>query len=221
MKELETSEAITDKRLKGNERFHLDGEKYASVKDFWAWANSDISNNTIRGVIAEFLVAQALDIDILKSFRKEWEPYDLLYGEIKIEVKSAAFVQSWHRNCCSKSPIRFDIRPKKVEEPEHFEDKRRCKRPWSKEAKRRCHVYVFCLFAEKERGRIFPLDISQWKFYVVNTQELDEFDMELVEEGKEPRKNIYLSGLEKIAKPVPYNELPCAVSKKGIYNVAR
>lgn len=214
MKELETSKANTIKRLKGNEKFHLDGEEYASMKDFWAWANSDISNNTIRGVLAEFLIAQALGLDILTSIRKEWEPYDLCYGETKIEVKSAAYVQSWHRNCCPKSPIKFNIEPKKIEKVEHFEDKRNCKRPWSEESKRRCDIYVFCLLLEEERNRICPLDISQWEFYVVSTQKLDESDDELVKKGKKPRKNIYLSKLKEIAEPVPYHKLPCVIKQK-------
>ncbi len=224
MKEIETSEANTAKRLKGNERFHLDGKEYASVKDFWAWANSDISNNTIRGILAEFLVAQALGLNIQKSIRKEWDPYDFLDldGETKIEVKCAAYVQSWHDDCCPKSPIKFSIEPKRVEEVEHFKDKRSCKRPWSEESKRRCHVYVFCLLKEQDRNKICPLDISQWKFYVVSTQRLDELDGELVKKGRNPRQNIYLSTLKEIgAKPVTYCKLRCAVDQEKDQITAR
>ena len=221
MKELGASEANTAKRLKGNEKFHFDGKEHpllkkASVQDFWSWANSDILNNTTRGVLAEFLVAQALSLDISTSIRKEWDAYDLLYGETKIEVKSAAYVQSWHKDCCPKSKIKFNIKPKKVEE--HLEDNGSCKRPWSEESKRRCHVYVFCLLEEEDRNKICPLDISQWKFYVVSTQRLAEED----KKQKNPLQGISLSRLEKIgAKPVLYCELRCAVDQEKDHNTAR
>lgn len=51
--------------------------------------------NTVRGVIAEFLVASALGIS--GDMREAWSPFDLLTEDgIKIEVKSSAYVQQWH-----------------------------------------------------------------------------------------------------------------------------
>ncbi len=32
----------------------------AAVSDFWRWAFSDLRDNTVRGVLAEFIVAAAL-----------------------------------------------------------------------------------------------------------------------------------------------------------------
>jgi hypothetical protein len=34
----------------------------ATVADFWGWSRSDLLDNTERGVLAEFIVATALDI---------------------------------------------------------------------------------------------------------------------------------------------------------------
>lgn len=43
--------------LNGNEKFTLDGNDTGiSVSEFWSWAYSDLLNNTLRGVLAEFLV---------------------------------------------------------------------------------------------------------------------------------------------------------------------
>lgn len=43
--------------LTGNEEFTLRGVGTGmTVNDFWAWAYSDLLNNTYRGVMAEFLV---------------------------------------------------------------------------------------------------------------------------------------------------------------------
>lgn len=43
--------------LYGNEKFTLNGnDTEISVSEFWSWAYSDLLNNTLRGVLAEFLV---------------------------------------------------------------------------------------------------------------------------------------------------------------------
>jgi hypothetical protein len=65
-----------------------------TVGDFWAWAYSDILNNTDRAVFAEFVVGTALRVT--DALRVEWDEVDLRYGDKTIEVKSAAYIQSWH-----------------------------------------------------------------------------------------------------------------------------
>lgn len=89
MKELETSEAITAKRLNGNERFHLDGKELpmlkASVKEFWSWSYSDILNNTTRGVLAEFLSLK-LWIWIQQAFVRIGMP--TIFYTAKLKLKS-------------------------------------------------------------------------------------------------------------------------------------
>ena len=47
--------------LNGNEKFTLDGNDTGiSVSEFWSWAYSDLLNNTLRGVLAEFLVKKII-----------------------------------------------------------------------------------------------------------------------------------------------------------------
>ena len=67
----------------------------ATVGDFWAWAYSDILNNVDRAVFAEFVVGMALGVT--DAPRVEWDDVDLRYRGKNIEVKSAAYVQSWHQ----------------------------------------------------------------------------------------------------------------------------
>jgi len=65
--------------------------------DFWKWSVSDLISNATRGRFAEFIVASALGIN-MENVRDEWSAYDLISPEgIKIEVKSAAYIQSWHQ----------------------------------------------------------------------------------------------------------------------------
>ncbi|MDF1498446.1 MAG: hypothetical protein P1P85_03805 [Patescibacteria group bacterium] len=64
------------------------------VLDFWKWSVSDLLSNATRGRFAEFIVATATNIN-LNVPRDEWAAYDLVTPDnIKIEVKSAAFIQS-------------------------------------------------------------------------------------------------------------------------------
>lgn len=90
---------------KGTEHFSTNGNEIdLTMLDFWKWAYSDLSNNIPRSVLAEYIVASSLKI--AQNHRIMWQPYDLLYKDIKIEVKSAAYVQSWE----SKHPDRVTFR---------------------------------------------------------------------------------------------------------------
>lgn len=46
---------------------------------FWKWAFSDFLSNTLRGVLAEFIVATALGC--AHRPRTEWDAYDLVADE--------------------------------------------------------------------------------------------------------------------------------------------
>src|SRR5690606_33133494 len=141
-----------------DEKLSFDGTSLGlSLLDFWRWSYSDILSNTMRGVLAEFIVATALGIDI-KTARKEWEAFDLLTeNNLKVEVKSCAYLQTWKQNDYSK--IGFSCGTSKSWD--YNTDKR------SNEAKRHADVYVFCLLKHKIKSSINPLDLNQWEFYVV------------------------------------------------------
>jgi hypothetical protein len=52
------------KRKTGTEQFRANGiEIGTDLLDFCRWSASDLVNNTMRGVLAEYLVARALGID--------------------------------------------------------------------------------------------------------------------------------------------------------------
>jgi hypothetical protein len=135
----------------------------ATVSDFWGWSRSDLIDNLTRGVLAEFIVAKALCISTDKV-RESWAPWDLTTpDDVRVEVKSASYIQSWSQMMVSKIAFRtpktlaFDPRGAK------FEAK----------AKRQADVYVFAILNHDVQATVNPLEMDQWQFYVVPTSELD------------------------------------------------
>ena len=158
---------ISIKKLKGTETFKkAEGSPLvaADILDYWSWAYSDIVGNTNRGALAEFIVARAIGSE--PAVRNDWAAYDLeTPSGIKVEVKSSAYLQSWHQTAVSAPS--FSIRKAKEWSPETNE--------FGEERLRHSDVYVFCLLAYKGDKRLLdPLDLSQWEFYVVKTTEIDQ-----------------------------------------------
>ena len=147
----------------GKEPFVFNGEELpVNVLSFWRWSTSELLGNALRGILAEFIVASA--IDALDSPREEWDAYDLISKDgLKIEVKSSAYLQSWEQNKLSN--ISFGIQPTVLWDADN-------KR--SKEARRQADVYVFCVLAHKDQVTVNPLNLSQWEFYVLDTKVLND-----------------------------------------------
>lgn len=131
-----------------------------TVASFWSWAFSDLVSNTLRGVFAEWLVARALGLDV--HLREEWTAHDLTFEGLAIEVKSSAYLQTWAQAKLSRPG--FDVRPTHA---------------WSAESgfgatcRRQADVYVFALLDERDPSRLDPLDVAQWRFFVLLTSVLD------------------------------------------------
>lgn len=154
---------------------------------YWTWAYSDHLSNTQRGVLAEYIVGTALNA--VTTARREWDAYDLLTPEgIKVEVKSAAYLQSWAQQ--KHSAIIFDIAKKRswFAETNTYSDKE----------ERASDVYVFCLFAETDRAKADPLDLTQWRFLVAKTADLNEWfgDQQKVALSVLEAKGLQLVGYE-------------------------
>ena len=143
-----------------------------TVLDYWRWSGSDLLDNAQRGVLAEFLVARALGVT--DEFRAEWASYDIRYRNRKIEIKSAAYAQSWPQK--APSTISFYIAPQKeawdpkTGESESLDPPRRT-----------ADLYVFSLLrrpdgkdrCDPNRYESNPLDLRHWEFHVLDTATLD------------------------------------------------
>ncbi len=187
---------LTTTKKTGSEQFVFDSESTGhSLSDFWAWNMSDLSSNATRGRLAEFIVATALDIDI-DSVREEWAAYDLITNNgVKIEVKSAAYLQSWNQKDFSK--IIFSIKEAKF---------------WSSDtnklgdvAIRSADIYVFCLLNHKDKSTLDPLNLDQWEFFVVPVDVLNNY--------KRSKHSITLRSLETLTTPIKYNHISSAMQE--------
>ena len=162
--------------LHGDEPFcagdaHLD----FTLLDYWRWSGSDLLDNTERGVLAEFLVAKALGV--ADEPRVEWAAHDVSASfdgkEVKVEVKSAAWYQSWDQHQVQPSPsaIRFDIAPRKWVWDPKAKTNKSVELP---KPQRLADVYVFCVLGTCDGSKPDPFDLDQWEFYVLDTASLPD-----------------------------------------------
>lgn len=186
------------KKLSGNETFqNQNGQKEITISNFWQWFGSDLTNNVIRGALAEFIVASALNI--ADDVRDVWSPFDLLTKEgIKVEVKSAAYLQSWFQK--TYSSISFDIGQTRAYDSATNQSET--------EAKRQADIYVFCLLAFKDKTNLNPMNLEQWEFYILPTNFLNEKHL--------TQKKISLSSLLKLnPRTVKYKEISDCILNLG------
>lgn len=153
----------------GSEKFILHGKELDNtVSDFWRWAYSDFINNIGRSVLAEYIVASALDITSIDTemMRKMFRPYDLLTKEgIRVEVKCASYIQTWG---AAKHPDRVSFRIAPARMPDDTGDYN-SKSP----LQRNCDIYVFSLF-KGMTADCSPLNLDLWEFYILPTSVLDD-----------------------------------------------
>ena len=150
-------------RRDGSERFHDDDRDLGfNLLGFWEWSASDVLSNATRGRLAEYIIASA--IGAADGVRDEWAAYDLLDPRgISIEVKSAAYIQSWHQE--RLSTISFNCPKSLAWDPDTNRQ--------SDVKRRQAEVYVFALLAHQVKSTVDPFNLSQWEFYVVPTMTLD------------------------------------------------
>lgn len=164
------------------------------VGRFWSWAYSDVLSNRNRAVFAEYLVGAALGTTG-GTVRTEWDAYDVAYQGRRIEVKSAAYVQSWKQN--GRSQIRFDVSAKRAWYAET--------NTYDSRPSRVCDCYVFCLFTAIDDAFARVLDTREWEFYPLGKGQIER------ELG--PAKSLALSRLRTMRSPVSWAQLRSAIDE--------
>lgn len=182
------------RRKAGGEPFECNGEPLGfDLLSFWQWSASDVVSNTLRGILAEYLVARAMGLGET-DVREDWAAFDVLSPEgIKVEVKSAAFLQSWAQS--RLSIIQFNYRKTRSWDADTNVQ--------STEAMGHADVYVFALLRNTEQESLNPLDVDQWRFYVVPTHVLNA--------RTRSQQSITLNSLEALVNSVAYDGLRAAV----------
>ncbi|HJV21587.1 MAG TPA: hypothetical protein VJ570_02770 [Holophagaceae bacterium] len=162
----------------------------ATVGGFWQWAFSNFADNTVRGILAEYLVGTALGCD-MSIPRDPWDDYDLLTPDgIRVEVKTTGRVQSWHSRNASPS---FG----------GLKGRRTTADGASSEGQRafRADVYVFALQTADSPEELRPLDLGQWRFWVVPRSLLARLD----------QRSIRLSRVMSLGREATFHTLPSVV----------
>ena len=111
-----------------------------------------------------------------------------------MEVKSSAYLQSWHQK--RPSSLRFSIRKSLEWAPETNE--------YVGQSRRHSDVYVFCLLAyQGDKHFLNPLDLTQWEFYIVRTANIDKLFGD--------RQGISLREVQQLCQSYTVAELPGAI----------
>ena len=141
--------------LAGDDTFTCNDKDAFCVSEFWQWAFSDLQSNALRGILAEYIVAQALGIE--PAGRASWDDYDLEMADgTTIEVKSTAYLQTWAQT--KPSVLQFGGLRGRTWSPEDG---------YSKEQAYRADVYVFCVQTARTEPEYDPLDLTRWEFGVL------------------------------------------------------
>lgn len=123
---------------------HADRERN-DLAAFCLWNSRHLLENRTRAAYAEWLVHHALQIPP-SEYRQEGAPVELTDGRLTLEIRSAAYVQSWSH----QQPTRISFATEQ----------------------RTATAYVFCLLVETDPDKADPQDLSQWRFWVVLTRSL-------------------------------------------------
>ena len=185
-------------RRTGEEPVRANGKPLPiSLLDFWQWSTSDLVSNVTRGRLAEFIVAAALGVNV-RGVRNEWDTFDLTdTSGLKIEVKSAAYVQSWGQARPSaitwRTPrtLAFDV----------------ATGGYGTESRRHADVYVFALLDHRDKITVDPLNTDQWCFFVLPTRVLDA--------RPRSQQSITLASIKALADSVSYSALAAALARVG------
>ncbi len=157
--------AVDVTRKTGDEPFRVAGEAAGStLPEFWRWSGSDLLGNTMRGILAEYIVGLALGCTA-QGTRREWDAADLVTADgVKVEVKSAAYLQTWTQERLSR--ISFGIQPTTGWDA--------TTNTVSEARQRQADVYVFAVLTNITKRTVDPLDLDQWDFHVLPTARLNE-----------------------------------------------
>ncbi len=156
------------KKLKGKECFKNTGKKDVSILDFWQYGFSNLNSNILRGILAEFLIENALKNYEDITVRNPWGDYDVEYKGKKIEVKCCSYIQDWDEEKLSNI-IWSGLKAKTLYWSSAVSEKN-----INQIKEYKADIYVFALLIHQTPSTLDILDMDQWCFYVLTKEKLKE-----------------------------------------------
>lgn len=144
------------------------------LQEFQGWAFSDLCDDDVKGIFAEWMVRQLLHCPSPR--RVSWADNDIILPSgISIEVKSSAIWQSWKLRKQDGAriyplPASKPFDPKKIRFcglKARLGDAKPVGEPVFKS-----HLYVFCFQSQKDPTKWDALDLDQWEFYIMSQHDL-------------------------------------------------
>lgn len=145
-----------------------------TLVEFLVWAYSDLCDDVIKGIFAEWLVAKILGINTRRRY--EWANSDLVSERgTKIEVKASSYWQSWKAINPDGSPkdlAAYPIQPDTKIRFGGLAAKDTINHHRESVGVFKSEVYVFCFQNEKNYEQWNAMDLGQWEFYFVRVDNL-------------------------------------------------
>ena len=149
-----------DQLLTGEEQFTFNGDSIGfTILDFWRFQHSNIWND--QEEVAEFIVAKTLGQNAPHN-KNGWTLWDINYKGKRIEVKETGYYHSWRTDGKVSQQRTFGITKAYSRYKDHHS-----------EFKRQNDIYVFCLIIGETKDASNPLDLDNWRFWVVPTSTIN------------------------------------------------
>jgi hypothetical protein len=155
------------KKLTGSEEFKNTGDKHFSVQEFWSYGFSNLNFNVLRGVLAEFIVLNALKDDANKELRNLANGFDISYNDHKIEVKCCSYLQDW-------GEMRHSVITWVGLKADDLYSNSKTKLGPDGTIAYEADIYILALFTHQDHTTSDIMNMQQWCFYVLTRERLRE-----------------------------------------------
>jgi hypothetical protein len=160
-------------------KFTGDPQLNGTLADFWRWAFSDLCDDDIKGIFAEWMVRVLSGLPLHDSRRVSWADSDIILPNgMRIEVKASAVWQSW--KLVNEDGTRKSVVAPAVLNPARVRfsglQARTAVTPAAPDALRqfKSDYYVFCFHSQTDPSGWDAWNLAHWEFYMMTRRELME-----------------------------------------------
>jgi hypothetical protein len=155
---------------------------HASMTEFWRWAFSDLCDDDIKGIFAEWMVGNLLGLPLDKTRRVSWADSDLFLPSGKgIEVKASAVWQSWKLvnpdGTAKPAQAVTIINPKRIRFAGLQARTAVSPAPSGQVRRFKSDYYIFCMHTQTDPSSWDAWNLAYWQFFLLSKQELISADI--------------------------------------------